>query len=96
MRLVRIREAKPLSGYRVELTLTDGRAAERDLGPMLVGPVFAEVRKDEARFREMQRRKRHAGLADRRRLVPGYRDLERLYPGRRGLGHRLAPWGYGA
>src|ERR1035437_7939020 len=42
MRLVRIREAKPLGNYRVQLTLTDGRIVERDLGPMLVGPVFAE------------------------------------------------------
>jgi len=54
MRLVRIREAKPLDGYRVQLTLTDGRMVERDLGPMLVGPVFAEIRNDEARFREIR------------------------------------------
>jgi len=54
MRLVRIREAKLLDNYRVLLTLTDGRVIERDLGPMLVGPVFAEIRSDEARFREMQ------------------------------------------
>src|ERR1019366_8116073 len=54
MRLVRIREAKPLDNYRVQLTLTDGRVVERDLGPMLVGPVFAEIRNDEARFREMR------------------------------------------
>src|ERR1039458_9044418 len=53
MRLVRIREAKPLGNYRVQLTLTDGREVERDLGPMLVGPVFDEIRNDEARFREM-------------------------------------------
>jgi hypothetical protein len=54
MRLVRIREVKLLGGYRVELTLTDGRVVERDLGSMLVGSVFADVRNDEARFREMQ------------------------------------------
>jgi hypothetical protein len=54
MRLVRIREAKPLDGYRVQLTLTDGRMVERDLGPMLVGPVFAEIRNDEARLREIR------------------------------------------
>ena len=52
--MVRIREAKPLDGYCVQLTLTDGRVIERDLGPMLVGPVFAEIRKDEARFREIR------------------------------------------
>jgi len=54
MRLVRIREVKPLDHHRVRLTLTDGRVVERDLGPMLVGPVFAEIRSDGARFREMR------------------------------------------
>lgn len=53
MKLVRIREAKALGNYRVQLTLTDGRVIERDLGPMLEGPVFDEIRNDEARFREM-------------------------------------------
>ena len=54
MRLVRIRKAKPLGNYRVELTLTDGRVVERDLGPMLVGPVFSEIRNDEVRFMELR------------------------------------------
>jgi hypothetical protein len=54
MKLVRIREAKPLGSYRVELTLTDGRVVERDLGPMLVGPVFSEIRIDEVRFMELR------------------------------------------
>ena len=54
MRLVRICEAKPLHDYQVQLTLTDGRIVERDLGPMLVGPVFEEIRNDEARFRAMR------------------------------------------
>ena len=54
MRLVRIREARPLDNNRVRLTLTDGRAVERELGPMFVGPIFAEIRNDEARFREMR------------------------------------------
>ncbi len=54
MRLVRIREAKPLDSYLVQLTLTDGRVLERDLAPLLVGPVFAETRNDVAQFREMR------------------------------------------
>ena len=54
MKLVRIREATPLDHFWVKLTLTDGRVIERDLGPMLLGPVFAEIRNDEARFREMR------------------------------------------
>ena len=51
--MVRIKEAKPLAGYRVQLTLTDGRVVDRDLAPLLVGPVFDEIRHDLARFREM-------------------------------------------
>lgn len=54
MQLVRIREAKPLDGQRVQLTLTDGRVIERDLGPMFAGPVFSEIRSDPERFGEMR------------------------------------------
>ena len=54
MKLVRIHEAKPMDGHRVQLILTDGRVIERDLGPMLVGAVFSEIRHDQARFREMR------------------------------------------
>ncbi len=54
MKLVRIREARPLAGYRVQVTLTDGRVVERDLEDLLVGPVFDEIRSDPARFREMR------------------------------------------
>jgi hypothetical protein len=54
MKLVRIREVKPLDNYRVQLTLTDGRVVERDLRPILVGPVFVEIRNDEARFKEVR------------------------------------------
>jgi hypothetical protein len=43
MKLVRILEAKPIDGHRVQLTLTDGRVIERDLGPMLAGAVFSEI-----------------------------------------------------
>jgi hypothetical protein len=54
MRLTRIREAKPLDNHRVQLTLTDGRIIERDLRPLLAGPVFDKIRDDESRFREMR------------------------------------------
>ena len=43
--------AKPLSGFHVEITLTTGEIVERDLRPLLNGPVFASVRTDEAQFR---------------------------------------------
>jgi hypothetical protein len=54
MKLVRIRDAKPIDGYRVQLTLTDGRIIERDLGPMLAGEVFSGIRSDSARFQEVR------------------------------------------
>src|SRR5579864_972203 len=53
MKLVRIREAKPLDGHRVQLTLTDGRVINRDLTPLLAGPIFDEIRTDRHRFEEM-------------------------------------------
>jgi hypothetical protein len=54
MKLICILEAKPLEGYHVQLTLTDGRVIERDLGPMLTGPMFSQIRTDEERFREVR------------------------------------------
>ena len=54
MRLVRIHEARPLEGHNVQFTLTDGRIIERDLGPMLTGPVFSEIGSDLQRIREMR------------------------------------------
>lgn len=54
MKLVRIREAQPLDGHRVQLTLTDGRVIERDLEPMLAGAIFSEIQGDLALFREMR------------------------------------------
>jgi hypothetical protein len=54
MKLVRIREAEPLDDYRVRLTRTDGRAIDRDLRDLLAGPIFDEIRSNEARFREMR------------------------------------------
>ena len=54
MKLIRVLEAKPLVGQRAKLTLTDGRVVERDLGPLLIGPIFSEIRNDPERFREMR------------------------------------------
>jgi hypothetical protein len=54
MRLVRIREAKPLDNFYVELTLTDGRVVERDLQPLLVGPIFVPLRNDVGQFRTLR------------------------------------------
>ena len=54
MKLVRIWEVKPLDEHRVLLTLTDGREIERDLGPLLTGPVFDTIRNNEAQFRQVR------------------------------------------
>jgi hypothetical protein len=54
MRLLRIRGAVPIGDFRVRLTLTDGQVVERDLHSLMTGPVFADIRSDEARFRELR------------------------------------------
>lgn len=54
MNLTRIREVVPLEDFRVRLILTDGRTVERDLAPLLVGPVFGPVRSDPAFFRQVR------------------------------------------
>ncbi|HEY1378626.1 MAG TPA: DUF2442 domain-containing protein [Gemmataceae bacterium] len=46
MPLVRIRHVEPLDGYRLRLSLTDGRVVERDVLPLFVGPAFDRVRTD--------------------------------------------------
>jgi Protein of unknown function (DUF2442) len=51
MGLLRIVSVKPLEGYRVQLRLTDGSTIERDIGVLLVGRVFDELRRDPALFR---------------------------------------------
>jgi len=54
MKLVRIREVKPLDGHCVQLTLTDGRVIDRDLHLLLHGPIFAEIRADRDRFQQLR------------------------------------------
>jgi hypothetical protein len=54
MKLVRIQDAAPLDGYRVRLTLTDGRVIERDLASYLNGPIFGGIRGNPERFRELR------------------------------------------
>jgi hypothetical protein len=54
MALVRISMVKPLEEFRVELTLTTGEVVQRDLGPLLRGPVFDAIRTDPEQFRKVQ------------------------------------------
>jgi hypothetical protein len=44
MGLVRISNVTPLDGFHLRLALTDGSVIERDVEPLLVGPVFEAIR----------------------------------------------------
>lgn len=50
MALLRIDRVNPLPGLKLRLTLTDGRVIERDVAPLLEGPVFARIKADPAEF----------------------------------------------
>ncbi|MDQ2677518.1 MAG: DUF2442 domain-containing protein [Actinomycetota bacterium] len=39
-----------LGGHRVAVTFDDGARTERDLSPLLTGPVFDAIRSEPARF----------------------------------------------
>jgi hypothetical protein len=54
MPLIRIQAAQALSGFRLRLTLTDGRVLERDVRGLLVGPVFQAIRESPERFAEVR------------------------------------------
>lgn len=45
MPLLRIATVTPLSGQRLRLGLTDGTTIEREVGSLLNGPMFEDVRK---------------------------------------------------
>jgi hypothetical protein len=51
--MLRMKKASPLSDSRLRLTLTDGTIVERDVGPLLVGPVFDSIRSDPELFRKV-------------------------------------------
>jgi hypothetical protein len=51
--MLRIKKATALTGYRLRLTLTDGSVVERDVGPLLIGPVFDPIRRDLDLFRQV-------------------------------------------
>jgi len=54
MALVRISHAKALPAFQVEITLTTGEVLQRDLRPLLHGPVFAAIRMDEEQFGQVR------------------------------------------
>ena len=53
MRLIRVRAASALDGYRLRLQLTSGQVVERDLSGVLTGPIFEPLRSDERIFRDV-------------------------------------------
>ncbi len=50
MSLLRIVRVEPLGAFRLRLTLTDGSQVERDVGPLLRGPIFEKIRSDASEF----------------------------------------------
>jgi hypothetical protein len=54
MNLVRISRVSPLHPYLVELELTNGQIARRDIADLMQGPAFEAMRKDESLFRQVR------------------------------------------
>ena len=48
--MVRIKEARPVGGFRAHLVFTDGSEKEVDLEPLLVGPAFDPIRENAESF----------------------------------------------
>ena len=53
-RLPRVTSVKPIRDFVVQLSFTDGVVREVDLSPYLHGPIFAEIRSNPDRFREVR------------------------------------------
>ena len=51
--LVRVRAVKPLAGFAVHVTFTDGSERDIDLEQYLHGPVFEQIRNDPETFRQI-------------------------------------------
>ena len=51
--MIRIKGVRPLEGFDLELTLTDGRVIVRNVGPLLTGPLFEAMRRDKAEFNKV-------------------------------------------
>ena len=51
MSLIRIASVTPLDHLRLRLVPTDGSVVERDVAPLLIGPVFEDVRNNAEVFR---------------------------------------------
>ena len=54
MALLRIRQAIPLEGRRLRLTLSDGSIIERDVSGLMAGPIFDTLQADEKLFKQVK------------------------------------------
>jgi hypothetical protein len=54
MALLRIRQAIPLGQFRLRLTLSDGSVIDRNVAPLMVGPIFDPLKADPAVFRQVR------------------------------------------
>ena len=52
-RLVRVTEVEVLHDRVVRIHFDDGAATDRDLAPLLTGPAFQQIRRDDAAFRQL-------------------------------------------
>ena len=50
MKLLRIKAVEALPGFKLRLTLDDGKIIERDVASLLTGPVFDRIRNDPTEF----------------------------------------------
>ncbi len=54
MTLVRICAVETLDGFRLRLNLTNDAVIERNVRPLMSGPIFDELIQDPQRFREVR------------------------------------------
>jgi hypothetical protein len=54
MSFVRIRSVQVLPGFMLRLGLSDGRTIDRDVGGLLAGPVFEEIRSNRCVFEQVR------------------------------------------
>jgi len=54
MSMVRIRAVEPLDSFRLRLHLTNDTVVERDVRPLLRGPIFDELLQSPQKFRAVR------------------------------------------
>jgi len=52
--MLRISKVEPLKDFRLRLTLTDATVIERDVAPLLTGPIFAMIRSNPEMFAQVR------------------------------------------